>query len=183
VRRARPVCAGGRARRLRQDHLLSEWAASTGAGSPGSTWARATTIQDRLIASVKRTVHDAEPHTVLVVDNAHRVSTPETFDALHDVARSMLAGLAARAGVQCEPGLPVGSLRAQRRLFELRTGDMAMTHSEAGALLTAAGIQLASDGLDTLMDRTEGWPRASTWRRWHSKPSRRGCCALALRRR
>ena len=54
--------------------------------------------------------------------------------------------------------LPIGSLRADRRVFELRAGDMAMTRSEAGALLAAAGIRVASGGLDTLMDRTEGWP-------------------------
>ena len=35
---------------------------------------------------------------------------------------------------------------------------MAMTRSEAAALLAAAGIRVASDGLDTLMRRTEGWP-------------------------
>ena len=57
-----------------------------------------------------------------------------------------------------EPQLPVGSLRADRRIFELRAGDMAMTRSEAGALLAAAGIRVAEDGLDTLMRRTEGWP-------------------------
>ena len=74
------------------------------------------------------------------------------------VARSMQSGSQLALASRCEPGLPVGSLRAQRRVFELRTGDMAMTRSEASALLAAAGIQLASDGLDTLMDRTEGWP-------------------------
>ncbi len=138
--------------------LLSEWAASDGRRFAWIDLGAGEHDSDRLVASVKRTVHDTEPPTVLVVDNAHRVSTPETFDALHDVARSMQPGSQLALASRCEPGLPVGSLRAHRRVFELRTGDMAMTRSEASALLTAAGIQLASDGLDTLMDRTEGWP-------------------------
>ena len=51
------------------------------------------------------------------------------------VARSMPSGSQLALASRCEPGLPVGSLRAQRRVFELRTGDLAMTRSEASALL------------------------------------------------
>ena len=138
--------------------LLSEWAACDGRRFAWIDLGAGDRDSDRLVASVKRTVHDTEPPTVLVVDNAHLVSTPETFDALDDVARSMPSGSQLALASRCEPGLPVGSLRVHRRVFELRTGDMAMTRSEASALLTAAGIHLASDGLDTLMDRTEGWP-------------------------
>jgi LuxR family transcriptional regulator, maltose regulon positive regulatory protein len=138
--------------------LLSEWAAwderrfawiDLGAGDHDP---------ERLLTSVKRRAHHSEHPTVLVVDNAHLVGTPETFHVLDDVARSMPSGSQLALASRCEPGLPVGSLRAHRRIFELRTGDMAMTRSEASALLTAAGIRLASDGLDRLMDRTEGWP-------------------------
>ena len=138
--------------------LLSEWAACDGRRFAWIDLGAGDHDPDRLVASVKRTVHDTEPPTVLVVDNAHLVSTPETFDALDDVARSMPSGSQLALASRCEPGLPVGSLRAHRRVFELRTGDLAMTRSEASALLTAAGIRLASDGLDRLMDRTEGWP-------------------------
>ena len=138
--------------------LLSEWAARDGRRFVWIDLGAGDHDSDRLVASVKRTVHDTEPPTVLVVDNAHLVSRPETFDALDDAARSMPSGSQLALASRCEPGLPVGSLRAHRRIFELRTGDMAMTRSEASALLTAAGIRLASDGLDRLMDRTEGWP-------------------------
>ena len=138
--------------------LLSEWAASDGRRFAWIDLGAGDHDPERLLASVKRTAHDTEPPSVLVVDNAHLVSTPETFHALDDVARLMPSGSQLALASRCEPGLPVGSLRAHRRIFELRTGDLAMTRSEAGALLTAAGIRLASDGLDRLMDRTEGWP-------------------------
>jgi LuxR family maltose regulon positive regulatory protein len=138
--------------------LLSEWAACDGRRFAWIDLGVGDHDADRLVASVKRTVHDSQPPTVLVVDNMHLLSTSETFDALDDVARSMPSGSQLALASRCEPGLPVGSLRVHRRSFELRTGDMAMTRSEAGALLTAAGVPLASDGLDTLMDRTEGWP-------------------------
>ena len=41
----------------------------------------------------------------------------------------MPAGSQLALASRSEPGLPVGSLRAHRRIFELRTGDMAMTRS------------------------------------------------------
>ena len=138
--------------------LLTEWAACDGrrfawidldSGANGSA---------RLLAAVKRTVHDAQAPTVLVVDNAHLVSTPETFGALDELARAMPSGSQLALASRSEPQLPIGSLRADRRIFELRAADMAMTHSEAGALLAASGIRVAGDGLDTLMRKTEGWP-------------------------
>jgi LuxR family transcriptional regulator, maltose regulon positive regulatory protein len=138
--------------------LLSEWAACDGRRFAWIDLSAGDHDAARLIASMKRIVHDTRPPSVLVVDNAHLVGTPETFHALDDVARSMPSGSQLALASRCEPGLPVGSLRAHRRIFELRTADLAMTSSEANALLTAAGIRLASDGLDRLMDRTEGWP-------------------------
>ena len=138
--------------------LLSEWAASDGRRFAWIDLSAGDNDPERLLASVNRTAHDTDPPSVLVVDNAHLISTPETFHALDDVARLLPSGSQLVLASRCEPGLPVGSLRAQRRIFELRTSDLAMTRSEASALLTAAGIHLASDGLDRLMDRTEGWP-------------------------
>jgi LuxR family transcriptional regulator, maltose regulon positive regulatory protein len=138
--------------------LLSEWAACDGRRFAWIDLSAGDHDAGRLVASMKRIVHDTRPPSVLVVDNAHHVSTPEAFDALGEVARSMPSGSQLALASRCEPGLPVGSLRAHRRIFELRTSDLAMTHSEASALLTAAGMFIGSDGLGTLMDRTEGWP-------------------------
>jgi LuxR family transcriptional regulator, maltose regulon positive regulatory protein len=138
--------------------LLSEWAGCDGRRFAWIDLKARDNDPERLIAAVKRTVHDAESPTVLVVDNAHLMSAPEAFEALNELARSMPSGSQLALASRCEPELPIGSLRADRRIFELRAGDLAMTRSEGAALLAAAGIRLASDGLDTLMRRTEGWP-------------------------
>src|SRR5215204_1222331 len=138
--------------------LLSEWAACDGRRFAWIDLGAGDHNPGRLLAAANRTVHGSEAPTVLVVDNAHLVSTSETFDALDELARSMPYGSQLALASRSEPELPVGSLRADRRLFELRGGDLAMTRSEAGALLAAAGIRLPGAGLDTLMRRTEGWP-------------------------
>jgi LuxR family maltose regulon positive regulatory protein len=57
-----------------------------------------------------------------------------------------------------EPPLGLGALRAQRKLFELRVGDLAMTLAEAAELVTLRGQTLDHDELEALVRRTEGWP-------------------------
>jgi LuxR family transcriptional regulator, maltose regulon positive regulatory protein len=138
--------------------LLSEWAAADGRRFAWIDLAGADNGADRLLAAVKRTLHAGQAPTVVVVDNAHLVSTPQTFGAVDELARSMPSGSQLALASRSEPELPIGSLRADRRMFELRARDMAMTRSEAHSLLSAAGIRVAGDGLDTLMLRTEGWP-------------------------
>src|SRR4029079_12455688 len=56
-----------------------------------------------------------------------------------------------------EPRMPVGRLRANRNVVELRYADLVMTPSESDALLTATGLALRRDELDTVVRRTEGW--------------------------
>src|SRR4051812_43154272 len=138
--------------------LLSEWSALDGRRFAWMELDERNGDPCRVLASAARTMHEGRPPTVLVVDNAHAITSPQAFEALEVAACSMPGGSQIVLASRCEPGLPVGSLRARRSVVELRAGDLAMTHSEAGALLGAAGIRLADDGIDLLMRRTEGWP-------------------------
>ena len=67
--------------------LLSEWAACDGRRFAWIDLRAGDNEPGRLLASVKRTVHDIEQPTVLVVDNAHLIGAVETFDALDEIAR------------------------------------------------------------------------------------------------
>ena len=57
-----------------------------------------------------------------------------------------------------EPDLPIGRLRAQGRLIDLRARDLVMTRREAAAMLSLAGLELEPDDVLVLLERTEGWP-------------------------
>ena len=52
----------------------------------------------------------------------------------------------------------MGSLRAHRKVVEVRTGELAMARTEASDLLEAAGLHLGAAELTTVVRRTEGWP-------------------------
>jgi LuxR family maltose regulon positive regulatory protein len=43
---------------------------------------------------------------------------------------------------------------------QVRAAELSLHAEEAGAVLSAAGVQLDDDRLGRLVDRTEGWPAA-----------------------
>ena len=58
-----------------------------------------------------------------------------------------------------EPPLPLGLLRARGDLLEVRADELSFTSDEAAALLNGRlDLGLASEEVDDLVDRTEGWP-------------------------
>jgi LuxR family transcriptional regulator, maltose regulon positive regulatory protein len=67
-------------------------------------------------------------------------------DALHLVVAS-----------RSDPDLPLGRMRVEGRLGELRATDLAFTRPEADALLAEHGLSLRPDQTERLVDRTEGW--------------------------
>jgi LuxR family transcriptional regulator, maltose regulon positive regulatory protein len=99
-----------------------------------------------------------EQPVVLVLDDVDRLQAPEAFDVLQAIAEGMPPGSQLVLSSRSEPALAVGSLRAHRRVVELRAGDLAMTLPEAAALLRGAGLLLPPELIETLVRRTEGWP-------------------------
>jgi LuxR family maltose regulon positive regulatory protein len=93
---------------------------------------------------------------VLVLDDVHVLDAAAPLQALellieHLPYRSQLV-----LGSRTEPALPIGRLRAHRRVVELRSRDLVMTRGEAAIVL--AGLGLRSSDVDLLVQRTEGWP-------------------------
>ena len=135
--------------------LLAEWADNdprafawirAGAGTPASTLARLLDVE-----------HMSHPG-VLVLDDAHAIGDADALAVLQHAAETMPAGSQLVVSARGEPGLAVGRLRAQRKLAELRTADLAMDAAEAAALLEQVGLKLSDHDVDTLVRRTEGWP-------------------------
>ncbi|MFL5825290.1 MAG: AAA family ATPase [Thermoleophilaceae bacterium] len=95
---------------------------------------------------------------VLVLDDAHVLQDPAAVEALRAVALHVPPGSQLALGSRTEPPLPIGRMRANRELVEVRARDLAMTTAEATALLRSAGVTSTPHERETLMRRTEGWP-------------------------
>ncbi len=94
----------------------------------------------------------------LILDDAHRVCGAQALQVLATIAEHLPPGSQLVLASRARPALPLGRLRAHRALVELDAQEMAMTLTEATALLRAAGLRIGPDERAELLARTEGWP-------------------------
>ncbi|WP_436794691.1 BTAD domain-containing putative transcriptional regulator [Actinospongicola halichondriae] len=96
---------------------------------------------------------------VVVVDDAEVLTGAETSCS---VVAELIRGAGDKVGVVVlsRRSLPLrlGTPRADGRLLELGTGDLAFDATECGDLLESLGRAPSADDVDGLMTATEGWP-------------------------
>ncbi|HEY2600252.1 MAG TPA: LuxR C-terminal-related transcriptional regulator [Thermoleophilaceae bacterium] len=112
------------------------------------------------IPALGRALSDCEGGIVVVIDDAQTLHSRGSLDALANLIEHLDEDCQVVLAARAEPALPLGALRASRMLVELRASDLAMTQSEAAALVGAHGVELDPDVLELLVHRTEGWPAA-----------------------
>jgi LuxR family transcriptional regulator, maltose regulon positive regulatory protein len=110
---------------------------------------------------------------VIVVDDFH-CAGPEPaamrafIGALPPQVRVVLGG-------RRDPLFPVGKLRVQGRLLELRQTELRFTGAEARQLLAALGVEVSDRELEQILSITEGWTAAVSlaglWLRAHRDPA------------
>jgi LuxR family transcriptional regulator, maltose regulon positive regulatory protein len=110
------------------------------------------------LASLTRSLEQCERPFVLVLDDVHRLRSPATLDALAAIADLLPEGSQLALASREEPALPIGRLRAQGQLVDLRARDLVMTRREATTMLSLAGLELPLEDVLVLLERTEGWP-------------------------
>jgi LuxR family transcriptional regulator, maltose regulon positive regulatory protein len=110
------------------------------------------------LVTVMRSLERIAHPFVIVLDDVDRLRDAASLDALAAIADVMPEGSQLALASREEPALPIGRLRAQGKLVDLRARDLAMTRREAAAMLSLAGLELSSEDLLVLLQRTEGWP-------------------------
>ena len=115
-----------------------------------------------VLARIERSLDGSTRPFVLVLDDVGALHASDALALLAALADTVPDGSQLALASRSEPALPIGRLRAQHRLVELRAQDLAMTRREATALLGMAGLDLPPDDVVALVRRTEGWP-AGLW--------------------
>lgn len=113
-----------------------------------------------LLSALARMLQSRARPFVLVLDDVHAIRAERSLRLLAAIADNMPWGSQLALASRHEPRMPVGRLRANRNVVELRFPDLVMTSSESAALLRLAGVELADGQADTIVRRTEGWPAA-----------------------
>ena len=96
---------------------------------------------------------------VLVLDDYQFI----TEEAAHESVAFFLEHLPENVHLvissRSDPPLPLGRLRARGEMNEIRTEQLAFSEEEADCLLNEKmGLEIGSDNLSVLLERTEGWP-------------------------
>ena len=112
----------------------------------------------RVAEALARSLEACPRAFVLALDGVEVLEAPESLAALATLAERIPPGSQLALAARSEPALPIGRMRAQRRLLELRAPELAMTRREAAALLDQAGLDVGPDDVVALVRRTEGWP-------------------------
>jgi len=100
---------------------------------------------------------EAEP-MVLALDDLHVLHEPAALVALGAIGKVLPPASQLALASRTDSALPVGRLRAQGNVLELRARDLAMTATEAGALFAVHGVELDTGEVSALAEQTEGWP-------------------------
>jgi LuxR family transcriptional regulator, maltose regulon positive regulatory protein len=97
---------------------------------------------------------------VLILDDLEQLESPQSLSVVATVCAKLAPGSQVALATRTEPALPLGRLRAHRRLAELSRADLTMNKAECAALLSGLGLELTPKQLDVLVGHTEGWPAA-----------------------
>jgi LuxR family maltose regulon positive regulatory protein len=129
---------------------------------PGSKLVRPLTSAPELDgwAVVERLLEDLEPledPLWLVIDDLHELRAADALDQLELLVTRAPANLRFRLASRRDARLGLHRLRLEGELTEIRTADLRFTLDEARVLFAAAGIELPSAAVASLVQRTEGW--------------------------
>jgi LuxR family maltose regulon positive regulatory protein len=95
---------------------------------------------------------------VLVLDEADRLESQESLDAVTTLAEQIPNGSMLALAGRAQPRLGIARLRAGDRLFEIGPEMLALSRREAHLLLRATGLDLNDAEVADMVVRTEGWP-------------------------
>src|SRR5881392_2441255 len=95
---------------------------------------------------------------VLVLDDYHVIDAKPVDQALAYLVEHLPPQMHLVIATREDPDLPLARLRARGHLTELRATDLRFTASEAAGFLTQVmGLNLSTEDIAALEDRTEGW--------------------------
>jgi LuxR family maltose regulon positive regulatory protein len=138
--------------------LLGQWAERDGRDVLGVAFEPEDDDPDavaRLLGSIAE-----EPGILALVDDVHVLRTPAAVVALTRLLERTPAGTTVALAGRSLPPVPLARTRAEGRLAEIATENLALTSREAESLLRLAKAPLAPAAATALCERLEGWPAA-----------------------
>ena len=109
------------------------------------------------VPQLRAALASIERPSVIVLDDVHVLRDLDCLDIVAAFCAYVPEGSQLVLAGRAEPQLGLARLRAERKLAELGRDELALDLIEAGALLSAAGVDLTDPHVAELTRRTEGW--------------------------
>ncbi|MCO1660607.1 helix-turn-helix transcriptional regulator [Pseudonocardia humida] len=109
------------------------------------------------VAAVLEAVEAMPAALRLVLDDVHELTATDPLHGLGTLVRDHPRGFQVVVAGRSDPPLPLGRLRLNGRLCEVRAGELRFSVAEADAMFAAAEIPVRSDQVRQLVAQTEGW--------------------------
>ncbi len=94
---------------------------------------------------------------VLVLDDCHHLQTDTLLAEVVDLVGTLPDGSTMALAGRSTLDLPLGRLRMEGGLLEIGAEDLALSRTQARALLENTGVHLGTSAFDELYNVTEGW--------------------------
>jgi ATP/maltotriose-dependent transcriptional regulator MalT len=96
-----------------------------------------------------------------VLDDLHAVTSEECLASIDYALEHVPPNVRVITATRIDPALRLAHLRVRGALSELRASELAFTPDKARELLVdTGGLKLGAAEVETLVERTEGWPAA-----------------------
>jgi LuxR family maltose regulon positive regulatory protein len=145
-------------------HLITAFrttAASVGARALAAQRAPGAGVIEVVLPHLLNDLAELPSETAVVIDDYHLITNPDVHEAFSYLVDRLPASVRVVIATRTDPPLPLGRLRAQGELVELRAEDLRFTEEATAEFLTESlELQLAPDDVQQLHARTEGWPAA-----------------------
>ncbi|WP_208091995.1 helix-turn-helix transcriptional regulator [Candidatus Blastococcus massiliensis] len=93
----------------------------------------------------------------LVLDDVHELTAADPLHGLTCLVRDRPPGLHLVLGSRSDPPLPLGRMRLNGEVHEIRAGALRFSASEAEEMLAGIDVVLCPEQLRLLVEQTEGW--------------------------
>ncbi len=115
---------------------------------------------DAFLAVVLDALDDLPDPVRLVLDDVHEIVGHPAERALRALVRYPIRGLTLVLCSRFDPPVGLDRLRLDGRLGEVRVDRLAFTTADTAELFAQASVDLDTEQISTLVDRTEGWAAA-----------------------
>jgi LuxR family transcriptional regulator, maltose regulon positive regulatory protein len=112
------------------------------------------TLVARLLAALEALTRPI----ALAIDHLENITNVECLDVIGELAMRLPANARMVLCSRDNVGLPLARLRVGARLLEIGASDLALNREEAAVVLDSVGVTAATEDVDELVARTEGWP-------------------------